>query len=783
MWYRLPKEEIPLTRKWEKAKREATIRASVFNRNWDRLNSILVLILLLILTFFPLFVGKNFIPFERYPQWSFMLATSSGQQFQVSPAAKRLIEIPWAEDAEFGSLGINWSGDLYFAHMLRRGKLPLWDPYIGGGVPTLDSGQSRPFNPFRLPFYFFPTSWMYSLTILAGLIFGCIGAHLWLSEQKLSPTAVTLGTGLFILNPWVLDRLVLTDTGAYFVLPWCLLALRQTSWGNWPSIARAILCFVLLGQCGHPEVSAIVAGMACTVYLFNGENSTERPRGLFQKAKVMGMIAMFTSLCLAVLWVPLLKLLIFGDLYKSHARFIYEYFWQSLITLPSDMFVTPAIPVVAAFGLLAWKKLPKIWLIIMAIALLILFPLPWIGSRFSILVSSKGLPSFYLKGVFWASFSFLVPYGLEAYRASKKRVAFAAVFVVGGGILATAGLQLIILQMAKKQMLPFPTTAFLSLALGLVGLTAFHSAPSKLFALFMPAIILFPLAFPLSLNKLIWNKIDFKTNPVIEWVRINRPETRAVSVDVVGKFAIPPNFGQLYGVRCAEIVAPIFLNQYRSMSSQPRTLPTTVIFDSLSLDMFSRIGVTTVLLSNDIYASKLNLVFKGSLYSAYSIPGAHGRLYFAEKAGFFKSGLPPVSQIQSLSRDTDAVAVVENVANALPAVIPEIPDGKGRATFERDDIHQVLVRSDSPSDGILVLRDSWYPGWTAFVDAKKVPILRVNGCFRGVIVPAGEHKIRFSYRPILVYASGAVSLLTVLLVIIVSLGRNFRLRQLDKYPL
>jgi uncharacterized membrane protein YfhO len=105
-------------------------------------------------------------------------------------------------------------------------------------------------------------------------------------------------------------------------------------------------------------------------------------------------------------------------------------------------------------------------------------------------------------------------------------------------------------------------------------------------------------------------------------------------------------------------------------------------------------------------------------------------------------------------------------------MIPEVPPAKGKAVFEKDDTEEVLVHTEFPLEGLLVLRDSWYPGWVAFVDGRRVPILRVNGCFRGVIVSAGEHEIRFVYRPILVYASGVVSLLAVLLVIFVSLWRS-----------
>jgi len=699
-----------------------------------------------------------------------MLAQSSGQKFQIdSPAFKRLKAMPWAEDPEVGSIGITWAENLYFAWKLKRGQLPLWDPYTGGGVPTLDSGQSRLFNPFRLPFYFFPTSWAYSLTLLAGLVFGGIGAYLWLSRRGISPSALILGTGVFVLNPWVLDRLVLTDSGAYFVLPWCLLTLEQMVWGHWSSIARAALCFALMGHSGHPMVSLIMAAVAAFVYLFS-----ESHESLTDKAKALGVVATLTLACLTILWLPFLRLFLIGYIYKKHAWFVYDYSWKSLVALPSDMFVSPAIWAVLACTLLVWKKLPKIWIVLLMITFLILFPLPWIGTRLSKLLSYLGLPSLYLKGVFWASLSFLLPYGLNAYRASKKGVAMAA-FVLGVAMLAVTVWHFVVLPMARDDISAFPIIAFLLLTLGLLSLVVFHNARWKLSSLLMSAIILAPLAFPLSLNKLLWNSVDFKTNSVVEWLKDNRPNSRSVSVDFRLSFAIPPNLGQAYGLRCGEINAVIFLNNYWGMFHHPRALPTAVFFDFLSPDVFRQMGVSVVLLANDVYdasSSGLNLLIKGTRFSAYSIPGAHGRVYFAERACHYKPGTTFPSQILSLSKDTDAVAVVEGMGNSVPEVIPEIPSAKGKAFFEWDDTDDVHVRTDCPSEGLLVLRDSWYPDWMAVIDGKKTPVLRINGCFRGVIVPAGEHTVRFVYRPILIYIAGLVSFLASILVTFISLRKS-----------
>jgi hypothetical protein len=732
----------------------------------ERFYSLLVLFLLLTTTFFPLIGGKNFIPFEKYPTWSHMLAHSSGQELQVeSPAVKRLKTMPWADQDEPASLAINWPEDLYFARQLKYGQLPLWDPYTGGGVPTIDNGYSRPFNPFRLPFYLFPTTWMYSLTWFAGLVFGCIGAYLWLSRRGLSTPAVTLGSGLFALNPWVLDRLVLTDSAAYFVLPWCLLTLEQTTWRNWPSIARAVLCFVLMGHCGHPEMAVIMAAVAATIHLFNAQ------KDFAARIKTIGVVAALTFACLTVLWLPFLRLFVIGDIYKKRALFVYEYSWRSLVTLPSDMFIAPTICGVLACISLAWKRIPKVWVAFFSAAVLVLFPLPWTGDLPPKLLNYLKLPAFYLKGMFWASLSFLVPYGLDAYRASKKDTAIAAI-LMGAAMLAMSIWQFVALPMARNDISAFPITTFLLFALGLLSLLFFRTARGRFFPLLMSGMVLAPLALPLSLNKLLWNTVDFKTNSVVEWLKSDRPNARTVSVGSNFVFAIPPNLGQAYEIPCAEVIGVIFLNNYRSMFRHPRAIPTSVAFDFLSLDAFKHMGANTLLLLNYVSPKGLYLLVKGPLFSAYSIPGAHGRLYFAERASHYKPGTNFPTQVLSLSQDTDAVAVVEGMGNPVPEVIPEIPSGRGKAVFERDDADKVIVRTECSSEGLLVLRDSWYPSWLAFIDGKRASILRINGCFRGVVVPAGGHAVRFVYHPILVYVAGGVSLAATLLITVVCVQKH-----------
>ncbi len=75
----------------------------------------------------------------------------------------------------------------------------------------------------------------------------------------------------------------------------------------------------------------------------------------------------------------------------------------------------------------------------------------------------------------------------------------------------------------------------------------------------------------------------------------------------------------------------------------------------------------------------------------------------------------------------------------------------------------VRIQVDAPDTGIAVLADTYAPGWIARLDGKRVPILQVNGLFRGVVTPAGLHTIDFIYRPWSIYLGVGATLLTVVL--------------------
>jgi hypothetical protein len=70
------------------------------------------------------------------------------------------------------------------------------------------------------------------------------------------------------------------------------------------------------------------------------------------------------------------------------------------------------------------------------------------------------------------------------------------------------------------------------------------------------------------------------------------------------------------------------------------------------------------------------------------------------------------------------------------------------AQFVEDRSNHALVEAGAGAGGgYLVVLDSYSDDWSATLDGRPATIARANGLFRAVRLPAGVHRVEFSYRP------------------------------------
>jgi hypothetical protein len=59
----------------------------------------------------------------------------------------------------------------------------------------------------------------------------------------------------------------------------------------------------------------------------------------------------------------------------------------------------------------------------------------------------------------------------------------------------------------------------------------------------------------------------------------------------------------------------------------------------------------------------------------------------------------------------------------------------------------IVLNVDANRTALLVVAESFYPGWDATLDGRPIPILRTNYLSQGIIVPEGKHTIEMKYEP------------------------------------
>jgi hypothetical protein len=76
--------------------------------------------------------------------------------------------------------------------------------------------------------------------------------------------------------------------------------------------------------------------------------------------------------------------------------------------------------------------------------------------------------------------------------------------------------------------------------------------------------------------------------------------------------------------------------------------------------------------------------------------------------------------------------------------------------------NKVVVETSVTTPSLLVLTDTFYPGWTATVDNKPAPILRAHYTYRAVSIPSGNHTVNMHFDPISVRMGIIVSISSIL---------------------
>jgi len=155
-------------------------------------------------------------------------------------------------------------------------------------------------------------------------------------------------------------------------------------------------------------------------------------------------------------------------------------------------------------------------------------------------------------------------------------------------------------------------------------------------------------------------------------------------------------------------------------------------------------GVNYIFSSLPLTKEKLELVFRGDAYHIYRNARAVPRFTVVHQVRRVRDGDAALEAIQAPGFDPRREAIVET------SVV--FPTGSGDE--EETSVTLVLFQPNAvelavktPSAGFLVFNDAYHPGWRAWINGVESRVHRANYVFKGVVVPAGRHKVEFRFSP------------------------------------
>lgn len=199
----------------------------------------------------------------------------------------------------------------------------------------------------------------------------------------------------------------------------------------------------------------------------------------------------------------------------------------------------------------------------------------------------------------------------------------------------------------------------------------------------------------------------------------------------------------------------------------------------LNMNVVNMLNARYLLATGRLPEDRFELVHadEASKVLTYRNPGALPRAFFVREAVAAAGDSEVFARMNDPAWNPAVTAILE--ASPLPAVTA--PDSAA-AEVTSFGAHRIEVDATTSSPALLVLGEVYYrAGWRATVDGVETPILKTNSVLRSVVVPAGRHRVEFTFDPP-VYRAGwtvthvawGIAVLAVVLGVLPALRRRFR---------
>ena len=663
---------------------------------------------------------------------------------------------------------------------VRKGSIPLWNPYNYSGSPLLANGQSAVFSPFHLLFYFFPFLKMFALSACLRLFLAGLFMVLFLQTLGIGVWGAALSAISYQSCGFLILLLNHPHSNPASLLPllfWSAERLVQKPSPRRTALLSLVLFFQFLS--GH-TMTAVIQGLVVFSY------GMIRSRGSFKVLRPFVIATLLGISGSSFVLLPTLEYTV-----HSHAR-VYrltdhvpffpqkEDFKAMLAIFFPRLYGAPLfnvddvgprgfpglnagfvglIPLAFATSVLFGRgeeKGKRFFLILALISFGAAYHWPIIASFLdqTRLLQLFRAPSWLLFSAF--SLSTLAGIGMDRILLKKESDLFLRVLSL---FVTTISLMGVCVLLTRERFFPEITLQAVSselifttgLLLVFVILCvswhygAIHSGLWKGGVLFLVVVEHFIFGF--RYNPTVKPEALFPKTPAIRFLQSD-PDPNPFRILSLKKVFFP-NTGMMYhfqevrGYDAVEYEPYMHYLEKLGPFEFHNPVFQLIYFPYYNSPLIDLLNVKYILSSYPLRGNFLRLVYNGEM-KIYQNLRTFPRAYLYPG---YEVVPDPETELDLLVQKKDSLDLRKTVLlRESPLLSGEVAKN-WKLHWVSYEPNRLVLDVVSDGCGILFLSEVDYPGWQATLDGKRTKILRANYLFRSIVLPPGTHRLEMRYDP------------------------------------
>lgn len=671
---------------------------------------------------------------------------------------------------------------------IKKGELPLWNPYSFSGGPHLANFQSAVFSPINTLFSIFGQIDAWSIMILLQPLLAGIFMYLFARKNSISKFGSTITAISFMFGGFMTTWITYGTIGyALLVLPLILYGILLIIKENRLALGGALVAFSTAFSIlsGHPQTSlyVIFASVLYAIVLAVCEKKTlkELPPPI--------MFILIGILLSGVQIIPSLELYNFSERgTKVSSDFFFNSLipWHYLITLLSPDFfgspvtrnnwfgsyaewagyagIAPLILAISALNLRKKENLPFIFLGLTGLLMAVPSPISYLIYKLNLpfISTSPGGRAIVLLTF---SIAFLSGKGYDQFMEKPSTVKKTIILLMLVTLLTFIGISAFgfqstdivaktnILISQRNLIIPFMTLITLATSVFMFSKVTQKNQGR----LIISCVILLIASVEMYRFAQKWTPFDpkeilYPRSDIIKFLQEKSKDNQRI-FGVDGQ-----EMSIVFNLFSTEGASPLNIKRYAGFLGsakngapvqEDRTIAKIERDGKYTQRILQILGVRYFVYARDDRLE--SWVFPFWEYDYFPI---YDELHYQvlENPDF----VPRVMMVKNYEVEKDSQKIIDRILSDdfdifNKIILEETPTGedldKGNARIESYSPNLVNIKTSSEKTSLLFLSDVYYPGWKVTIDGRPGKIYRADYTFRAVVTPPGEHLVKFIYDP------------------------------------